>query len=173
MVGSINLQSSRKIWVEMSPEIKYPPCPVDPSTKSCERRDANSESDNPVSFSPVEVGVPRGASAVYCLRSTSADAVGGFDTSSNKSIADDAEMMFFAIQLRREERFERELFGAFTDSAVHVAAARIADNVMDKRFLIFMVSVAFSFDICCYRYRLFRFSFALLVVYGGCMAAEF
>ena len=65
----MNVQSSRNMSVEISPEMKYPPLPFETSTKSSDKRAAKSDRDNLVVLSPVEVGVPSGASAVYCLSS--------------------------------------------------------------------------------------------------------
>lgn len=86
-----------------------------------------------MSFLPVEVGVPNGASAVNSLRSTSATAAVGFDTS--KSSVADAETRLFVIQLRREEWVDgRELLfdTTFADNAVQVAAAKLADTSTSK-----------------------------------------
>jgi len=87
------------------PEIKYPPWPVDPSTRSRERREAISDRDNPVSLLPVVVGVPNGARTVNCFifvgkAYTSATADGGSDARSKRK-AEDAATRPFTNQLRR------------------------------------------------------------------------
>lgn len=117
--------------VEISPDMKYPPLPFEPSTKSSDKRAAKSDRDNLVVLSPVEVGVPSGASAVYCLSSFGSESTSYFsiadDGSSAKRSVMDAvdEMRPFAIQRLRDERVVcLLLFGLLSiDSALQVIAA--------------------------------------------------
>lgn len=113
------------------PEMKYPPCPVDPSTKSCDSREASSGSVKPTALPPVEVGVPSGASAVNLRTSagrasTSASAVGG-ELVTPKIVAVDNDTRPFAIQLRREDCLDNRewLLCTSAESAVHVAAVML------------------------------------------------
>ena len=124
----MNVQSSRNMSVEISPDMKYPPLPFEPSTKSSDRRAAKSDSQI---LSPMEVGVPSGASGVYCLSSFGSESTSYFsiadDGSSAKRSVMDAvdEMRPFAIQRLRDERVVcLLLFGLLSiDSALQVIAA--------------------------------------------------
>ena len=126
----MNLQSSRNMSVEISPDMKYPPLPFEPSTKSSDKRAAKSDRDNLVVLSPVEVGVPSGASAVYCLSSFGSEstslAIADDGSSAKRSVMDAVdEMRPFAIQRLRDERVVcLLLFGLLSiDSALQVIAA--------------------------------------------------
>lgn len=126
----MNVQSSRNMSVEISPDMKYPPLPFEPSTKSSDKRAAKSDRDNLVVLSPVEVGVPSGASAVYCLSSFGSEstsfAIADDGSSAKRSVMDAVdEMRPFAIQRLRDERVVcLLLFGLLSiDSALQVIAA--------------------------------------------------
>ena len=91
-----------------SPDTKYPPLPVDPSTKSFVKSIANSSNVDPITFSPVDVGLPSGASAVYCFNSlgnasTSLFAI-AIDGSSTKIDVMDVDIdILLYIQFLRDE----------------------------------------------------------------------
>ena len=101
---------------------------MDPRVRSCDRREAISERGSPVSFDPVAVGFPSGASAVYCRNangraSNSAAAGDGWDVVSNIMAVIGA--IACAIHLRRVEESMTS-----DDNAVHEAAIiKLADNM--------------------------------------------
>ena len=91
-----------------SPDTKYPPLPVDPSTKSFDKSFANSSKDDPITLSPVDVGLPSGASAVYCFNSfgnasTSLFAIAIDGSSTKIDVMDVADMILLHIQFLRDE----------------------------------------------------------------------
>ena len=125
-----------------SPDTKYPPLPVDPSTKSFDKSFANSSNVDPITLSPVDVGLPSGASAVYCFNSfgnvfTSLFAIAIDGSSTKIDVMDVADMILLHIQFLRDE--ESLLIGGIfvDDSALqYVVIANAIDNIKDSIFML-------------------------------------